>query len=274
MKFASNDASVKLLNKDGSDAKIIPSSDFKTNSTALKNAIISITKGNGDTFLPSEVKNPVYTKFEASLEYSGKENDNSYPKYLTPKFNNVEIALLRARINLIDADNASDFSKMPTTKIVYEFYCQSCDLTKLSNVTGINKYENSPTAYNWYIDQTFSKFNKDKVNASNIVTDNGLKVNNASAINNGIQTISYSNAPKGQYQVKVKQDSRTNNSFPSYLLYNRYYDGTSSSLSSVTSWGTSAKVLVYEKLGNDNRDYGLDTGDAKNTRGSNRIGGF
>ena len=273
MKFKSNDVLVKLLNKNGGEDKTLLTSNFKTNSSADKEVVLSVIKSNGDKFLPSEVKNPIYTTFDASLEYKGKEKDASYPKYSSPKFDEKELALLRARINLIDADNASDFSKMPITKIIYEFYCQSCDLKKLESITKVSNYDNSPTAHNWYIDKTFSNFNKIKVSSSNIITSDVIKVSSVSNISNGIQTINYNKAPKGQYQVKVKQDNRANDSFPSYLLYNRYHDDTQTSQSNV-SWGTSAKVIVYDKLANDNRNYGLDTGDAKNTRGSSRIGGL
>lgn len=250
----------------------IKATDFlsSTNSEANINRVISVKKKDGGAFLPSEVNEPMFLNvgFNRLMYFTGQKNNNDYPKY-TPRFNLVnDMVILRGRINSIDADNAQDYTKMPTTMINYEFYCRTCSLDAVRAITGVNQYIPSPTEQGWWIDSTFNKFNASSVKVANISTTNNIKVNSISQVKDGVQVISYNNASAGKYQVKINQN-QTSSAFPSFLLYNPYYDA------SIVNWGTSSFVTIYGKVQHDtSRDFGVDTGDSKNTRSGGRTGGF
>ncbi|MBR7117974.1 MAG: hypothetical protein IKC84_01190, partial [Helicobacteraceae bacterium] len=110
---------------------------------------------------PSMVAEPIKlgTSVNPLVYYAGKKNDNSYPQY-NPSFDSLKDAIiLRGRVNMIDTDNAGNYSTPPTTKVYYEFYCQTCDLSEINKITGAKKYVGSPTSAGWWIDTTFSTFN-------------------------------------------------------------------------------------------------------------------
>lgn len=249
----------------------IKASDFLsgTNSEANISRVISVKKKDG-AFLPSEVDEPMFLNvgFNRLMYFTGQKNNNDYPKY-TPRFNLAnDMVILRGRINSIDTDNAQDYTKMPTTIVNYEFYCKTCSLDAVRAITGANQYTPSPTEQGWWIDSTFNKFNASSVKIANISTTNNIKVNSISQVKDGVQTISYNNASAGKYQVKINQN-QTSSAFPSFLLYNPYYDA------SIVNWGTSSFVTIYGKVQHDtSRDFGVDTGDSKNTRSGGRTGGF
>ena len=251
----------------GQEDKNFPPSAFSTNSTASMDKLISIKKKDGTSFLPRDVAEPSYIPKSDVGEVSYTLHSN-YPKYLKPVLDsNLDIAILRGRINVIDTDNAENYAKMPNTKVYYEFYCKTCDLKRLAKVTGINNYTTSPTIYNWYIDESFEKFTSDKIESKAVEVSSGLIVSTTTVVTKGVQNIQYQKAPSGQYSVKVKQDGKQD-SFPSYLLYAPYYHPD------IDNWGTSSILTVYTELANENRDFGLDTGGAKNTRGRSRISGY
>lgn len=237
-------------------------------SIANLNRVISIKKTN-TPWTPNMVAEPINfrTGISPLMYFSGKKNDSSYPQY-TPNFDSLkDTIILRGRINIIDADNASDYSKIPTSKVYYEFYCQTCNLNDVSKATGVAKYTGSPTSPGWWIDTTFSTFNKSVIAVNNISTTNNLKVSSVSAVSNGLQNINYNNANSGKYEVTINQGTDANN-FPMFLLYKPFYN------SSVAQQGTSAFVTIYNKINDNNRDFGVDSGLGKNTRSGSRTGGF
>ena len=215
---------------------------------------------------PSMVSEPIYLKNEKHLMYyTGKKNDTSYPQYNNLVFDSFKDAVvLRGRVNMIDTDNAGDYSIPPTTKVYYEFYCQTCDLDEINKITGVKKYVGSPTSPGWWIDTTFSAATLKK---DNISTTDGLQVSSVSSlVNNGMQNISYQKADSGKYEVMINHGSNTNN-FPTFLLYKPFHSGG-------VDGKTSAFVTIYKKIGDDNKDFGVDTGAGKNTRSGSRTGGF
>ena len=263
-----NSVNITLANPNGGyEDKNFPNDAFTTGSVASMDKLLVIKKKDGTPFLPRDVAEPSYIP-RADVGEVSYTYYPYYPKYNKPFLDStLDIAILRGRINAIDSDNAQNYAKMPDTKVYYEFYCKTCDLKRLGKITGINTYTTSPTIYNWYIDESFEKFTSDKIDPKSVEVSSGLSVKTASVITKGIQNIQYNQAPSGQYSVKIKQDGN-NGSFPSYLLYAPYYN------TGINNWGTSSILTVYTKLANDNRDFGLDTGDAKNTRGRSRISGY
>ncbi|RAX55155.1 hypothetical protein CCY99_00195 [Helicobacter sp. 16-1353] len=247
----------------------INASDFTTNSTAAISRVLAVKKKDGTPFSPSEVAEPSYlTSFDKLIYFTGKKDDVNYPQYNNPRFTSIsDMVILRGRINAIDTDNAANYAVMPTTRVNYEFYCKTCKLDNVKTITGATKYEASPTLPGWWIDNTFSDFNPTEIKTDNISTTINLKASSVSNVKDGTQDISYSKANAGKYQVKINQNG-TANAFPSFLLFNPYYD------SNITNWGTSSLVTIYGEVQDDTRDFGLDTGDSKNTRSGGRIGGF
>ena len=263
-----NSVNITLGNPSGGrEDKNFPFNTFTANSTSTMDKLLLIKKKDGTNFLPKDVAEPSYMPRADVGEVSYTRYPN-YPKYNRPFLDsNFDIAILRGRINAIDSDNTENYAKMPDTKIYYEFYCKTCDLKRLSKITGIKAYKTSPTVYDWYIDESFERFTSDKVDPKSVEVSSGLRVSGAGVVSKGVQSIQYNKAPSGQYSVKIKQDGKQN-SFPSYLLYAPYYRA------GTTNLGTSSILTVYTKLANDNRDFGLDTGNAKNTRGRSRISGY
>ena len=240
-------------------------------SIANLDRVLSVQQIDGNAWTPDKVAEPL--NFGASvvplMYFTGKKSDSAYPQY-TPDFDSLDrTIILRGRINIIDADNANDYSAMPTSKVYYEFYCQTCDLNDVMDITGVTKYVGSPTSQGWWIDTTFSTYNTNTITKDNITTTNGLNVDSVSDFADGLQNISYGNASNGKYEVMVNH-SNDSDSFPAFLLYKPFYSGSSD-----ISGTTNAFVTIYNQISDDNtRDFGLDSGAAKNTRSGSRTGGF
>ncbi len=255
-----------------STSTTIYAKDFKSNvdGTAIAdlNRVLSIKRANGGDWEPSMVAEPSFLGADVKplMYFTGKKNDAAYPQY-TPLFNALnDVVILRGRINAIDSDNADDYSRMPVTNVYYEFYCQTCDLNRVGQITGVQKYVGSTTSQGWWQDSTFGTHNASRIKTNNITTTGNLSVNNVSQFSNSMQTISYQNASAGKYEVKINQ-SVDPNSFPLFLLYNPYFNKNALN-------GTSAFVTIYSQIRDDNRDFGVDMGKGKNTRSGSRTGGF
>lgn len=248
--------------------------DFKSGAgnTAIADLdrVISVKRTNGGTWSAEMVAEPTFLAAVKPLMYfTGQKDNPMYPRYDSPVFNSFgNTVILRGRINMVDADNAGDYTKMPTSRVYYEFYCQTCSLTDVGKITGVNQYKRSATSQGWWLDSTFAQHNSSSIKTDNIsVTPTGLSVSSVSNFADGMQTLSYQNAGAGKYEVKINQ-SADKDHFPLFLLYNPYYN------SNAASNGTSAFVTIYNKISDENRDFGVDTGEGKNTRSGSRTGGF
>ena len=255
-----------------STSTTIYAKEFKSNTdnTAIAdlNRVLSIKRADGSDWIPSMVAEPAFLGADVKplMYFTGKKNDAAYPQY-TPLFNALtNVVILRGRINAIDSDNADDYSKMPVSKVYYEFYCQTCDLNRVGQITGVQKYVGSTTSQGWWLDSTFGNHNSSRIATKNITTTGGLSVSNVSEFANGMQNISYQTAPAGKYEIKINQ-SLDATSFPLFLLYKPYYNQNATN-------GTSAFVTIYSLIKDENRDFGVDTGEGKNTRSGSRTGGF
>lgn len=285
MKFTSpDDISITFIDKNNIAAAVpnlthVAANSFAkgSDSQAILDRVLSVKKGNGLPFQPNEVREPSYiTEFDKLIYYHTKndhtkEEPSAYPTHI-PDIK-AEIVILRGRINAIDADNAQNYGAMPATKVYYEFYCLTCDINKVKTATGMpGNYSPSPTLPGWWINSTFNFFNSSSIKKNNIETSGGLQVSSVSpTVNGGVQTINYSSAAKNKYQIKINQATNDPNNpgvFPSFLLFNPFYNGNAA------NWGTSAYVTVYENIKASDRDFGVDTGNAKNTRSGGRTGGF
>lgn len=270
LRYINSDYSIQLVdgnvNQDYTD---VDANSFTANSMSEIKKTIKVTKKNGARFLPNEIQEPLSFKdFKKTMYFKGKKNNSVYPNYrviIDPAIENI--AILRGRINVIDADNAQNYNTMPQTKVIYEFFCKTCELDLVKKATGISNYTPSPTLAGWWIDETFSNWNTTSIKPAN-VESSGVKINTITNVSKGRQNIVYNNANKGKYQIKIKQNDRDGNAFPSFLLYNPYYENA------ITTWGTSAFLTIYEKITETSRDFGIDVGDSKNTRGSGRVGRF
>ena len=255
-----------------STSTTIYAKEFKSNTdnTAIAdlNRVLSVKRADGSDWIPSMVAEPAFLGADVKplMYFTGKKNDAAYPQY-TPLFNALNnVVILRGRINAIDSDNADDYSRMPVTNVYYEFYCQTCDLNRVGQITGVQKYVGSTTSQGWWLDSTFGNHNSSRIATKNITTTGGLSVSNVSQFSNGMQNISYQNAPAGKYEIKINQ-SLDATSFPLFLLYKPYYNPNATN-------GTSAFVTIYSLIKDGNRDFGVDTGEGKNTRSGSRTGGF
>ncbi len=262
----------------GLEANTIYATNFINDSQADQERVIKVSKQGSSDYLQSDVDEPSIfsTGFDKLMYFTNKKDDTSYPQYEPIMSYDSDIVVLRGRINMIDADNAENYNIMPTTKVYYEFYCRTCDLCSVGKITGVDSetcttsnYKPSPTSQGWFIDETFGDFNSTRIKTDHISTSSDFSVSSVSDFSDGLQTISYNSANAGKYQVKIQQNTGED-SFPLFLLYNPYYDTTN-----ISTWGTSSFVTVYKESTQTNtQDFGLDTGDAKNTRGSGRTGGY
>ena len=117
-------------------------------------------------------------------------------------------------------------------------------------------------------------------------TDNNNNIKEPSKISDGLQTIGYTGLKQGTYKLNILHGNFTKNgnsisdgdtalSMPYFLLYNAFWTGNSViPLTSSTKWNTSSYIYVKDNAPDDKRNYGVDTGGAKNTRSGGRTGKY
>lgn len=281
----------------GQISNTITSNSFKTdnNTNAAKataDKIVSVKLNGGNntstSFTPALQKEPFFidsNNFNGRIFFTNYDPKN--PKYVQsnpsiigfyPEYPKIilnqgsgEIVILRARINAVDTDNAVG---QPTTQVYYEFQCNYCDLDKVKKATGMQgNYQQSPTQQGWFIDTTFDKYSS--ATLTNAKIDTPEKVGLVNAIQpqtptNGVQAISYNSATAGKYKVLIKHGNDAN-MMPAFLLYSPYWNAP---LNNTLYGYTSSYVNIRNKADNNSEDYGVDTGNAKNTRSGGRTGAF
>lgn len=273
--------SIKLVDASGVDIATIPAKDFK-NGVAESNAYIKVMKADGIDFTPNMKSEPVFLKggFPASAYFAGflKYPNSYYPQYENLLANANDMVILRGRINAVDTDNTATRSLVPTpTKVYYEFQCEYCDLSRLQKITGVANYQaqKSKTQQGWFIDSTFAAHNSTALNKNMVSIENqgSGSIKNVTGFVNGIQEIQYGNLPSpATHKLNILHGNYVQGgnamSMPNFLLYNAYWNAK-------TQWNTSAFIYMRGTAKDDNsRDYGLDTGGAKNTRSGGRTGGY
>ena len=177
---------------------------------------------------------------------------------------------------------------------------------------GYTNADRSPTQQGWWIDRTFGTNNGNYITTSKIeIESGGLSIGSVSP-NNGVdtasrnttgsQSISYGSKKQGTHKLNIRHGNESTDStfngattMPYFLLYNAYWTGyadvkrdnnnkevldssgntiPTSTLVSPKKWNTSSFVYVKEATKDDPRNYGVDTGGAKNTRSGGRTGKF
>lgn len=177
---------------------------------------------------------------------------------------------------------------------------------------GYTNADRSPTQQGWWIDRTFGTNNGNYITTSKIeIESGGLSIGSVSP-NNGVdttsrntigsQSISYGSKKQGTHKLNIRHGNESTDStfngattMPYFLLYNAYWTGyadvkrdsnnkevldssgntiPTSTLVSPKRWNTSSFVYVKEATKDDPRNYGVDTGGAKNTRSGGRTGKF
>ncbi len=293
----------ELINKDGTDF-VVKASDFE-NGVAKPDAIIKVQKDKDTPFTPAMKSEPVIIDsnkfpngFPAEMSFAIFPAETTYyPKYEDVRIDQGgDLAILRARINSIDTDNGSGNSaggSISPTKVWYEFQCEYCNLDEVARITGANYNSTdsrSPTQQGWWIDKTFGDNNGNLMTTSKMsVESGGVTINSVSpSVSNGLQTISYGSGNQGTHKLNILHGNFVDNAgnalaMPYFLLYNAYWNGTNQTdangnttgtLVSPTRWNTSSFIYVKGKAQEDKRNYGVDSGEAKNTRGGGRTGKF
>ncbi len=293
----------ELINKDGTDF-IVEASKFE-NGVAEPNAIIKVQKDKDTPFTPAMKSEPVIIDsnkfpngFPAEMNFALFPSETTYyPKYEDVRIDQGgDLAILRARINSIDTDNGSGNSaggSISPTKVWYEFQCEYCNLDEVARITGANYNSTdsrSPTQQGWWIDKTFGDNNGNLMTTSKMsVESGGVNISGVStSVSNGLQTINYGSGNQGTHKLNILHGNFVDNagnalSMPYFLLYNAYWNGTNQTdtngnttgtLVSPTRWNTSSFIYVKGKAQDDKRNYGVDSGEAKNTRGGGRTGKF
>ena len=280
--------SIKILDKDGKD--FIIEADKFNNGIADIEAIVKVDKDENVDFTPNMKSEPVFTGdkypdgFPAKMEFASFPPANTYyPNYEDVKVNpNIPMLILRARINAIDTDNSNLNSKTPDdTKVWYEFQCEYCNIDKVAQITGWNNgkgYTNadrSPTQQGWWIDRTFGKYNQNKITKSEMIkiesTNSNKDIRSVdSSVSDGLQKIQYGSLSLGTHKLNIRHYSngdKSGDSMPNFLLYNAYWNAN-------VRWNTSAFIYIKGKAADDKRNYGVDTGGAKNTRSGGRTGKY
>ena len=292
----------EIIGRDGAGFSV-KAKDFKQGVAGSDDAIIKVQKDKDTPFTPAMKSEPVIVgetnaQFPAQMQYEKFAPETSYyPQYDSVNVSQGgKIAVLRARINSIDTDNGSgNLGGITPTKVWYEFQCEYCDLNKLAEITG-HKYTNddrSPTQQGWWIDRTFGENNGNYITTNKMEIEGGginigaITPNNgvATTTNAGLQSISYGNAKQGTHKLNIRHGNESNDgtfsgatTMPYFLLYNALWSGapdtTTGALVSPIKWNTSSFIYVRDSAPNDERDYGVDTGGAKNTRSGGRTGKF
>ena len=273
--------SIKLVDEDNNPIATIPANYFK-NGVAEYSVFIKVMKADGIDFTPNMKSEPVFLKggFPASINFAGfpPYPTSYYPQYKDLLANASDMVILRGRINAVDTDNAATRSLVPTpTKVYYEFQCEYCDLSRLQQITGVANYQaqKSKTQQGWFIDSTFATHNATTLNKNMISIENqgSGSIKNVTGFVNGIQEIQYGNLPTpATHKLNILHGNYVDRgnaiAMPDFLLYNAYWNAK-------TQWNTSAFIYMRGTAKDDNgRDYGLDTGGAKNTRSGGRTGGY
>ena len=273
--------SIKILDKDGKD--FIAKADKFDKGVIDADVIVKVNKDKDIDFTPNMKSEPVFTGdkypngFPGQMEFVNFPPKNTYyPNYEAKVNSNEPMLILRARINPIDTDNGSGNALggvANPTKVYYEFQCEYCDLDKVSKITGVNKYDRSPTQQGWWIDRTFSDFNQNKIDKNKLEIENkgNGAINSVSEVTNGLQQIHYGSLSSGTYKLNIRHgnllDGTTPTAMPNFLLYNAYWSNN-------IIWNTSSFIYIKSTAKDDNRNYGVDTGGAKNTRSGGRTGKF
>ena len=280
--------SITILNKDGKPYEI-KSTDFK-NGVADTDVIIKVEKDKDNPFRPNMKSEPIFIGdsnadgIPAKMEFAKfAPAATYYPRYDDARLNpNLPMLILRARINAIDTDNGSgNIGNLAPTKVWYEFQCEYCNIEKVAEITGWNNgkgYTNadrSPTQQGWWIDRTFSENNNNKI-AQQIPriesTNSNSNIRSVSDLTQGLQEISYQNLSAGTHKLNILHGAYTQNNqpiaMPEFLLYNAYWQDSG------VQWNTSSFIYVRGNADDEKRNYGVDTGGAKNTRSGGRTGKF
>ena len=90
------------------------------------------------------------------------------------------------------------------------------------------------------------------------------------SVSDGLQKIQYGPLSLGTHKLNIRHYSngdKSGDSMPNFLLYNAYWNAN-------VRWNTSAFIYVKGKAADDKRNYGVDTGGAKNTRSGGRTGKY
>ena len=294
-------AYIEITNRDNTGFSI-KANNFTSGVAGSNDAIIKVQKDKDITFTPAMKSEPVIIDslfiLSATMQY---EHFPDYPKYenVVIKQGKGNIAILRGRINAIDTDNGTgnNIGTISPTKVWYEFQCEYCNLDKITAITG-KTYTRSPTQQGWWIDSAFGENNGNYITANKIGIESGGLPINAVNPNNGVatgakdaglQSISYGSATQGTYKLNIRHGNESTNgtfsgatTMPYFLLYNAFWTGTqeiingvkTSTLQSPIKWNTSSFIYVKGKAADDKRNYGVDTGGAKNTRSGGRTGKY
>ncbi|MGX3010125.1 hypothetical protein ACWIUD_00980 [Helicobacter sp. 23-1044] len=283
MTFALNAANgtikIELVDKSGKvETAKVPYSSFVNGKITLDDAILKVTKNN-TPFTPNMKSEPIIidkNTLKNDMGFFGFEN-SYYPKYTNIANANLDMVILRARINAIDTDNAPKFGTANNSKVLYEFQCEYCDIGRVYNIIGRGAYDNkkdrSPTQQGWWIDRTFSEYNAVQVekNRSEIENLGNTQIRMISGVTNGMQEIAYSFLSAGTYKLNILHGNFVNGatpaSMPNFLLYNAYWNAN-------VKWNTSAFIYIKGEAKDEQRNYGIDTGGAKNTRSGGRTGKY
>lgn len=266
---------LKDPNGTDSNSNIVPASAFK-NGVADIQKVIVVQQSKDVPFTPNMTNEPVIPNIndiQSDMQFSNFPSASTfYPGY-APNINGLSnVVILRGRINAIDTDNNGGSGTINPTKVYYEFQCNYCDLDALKKITGATDYVPSPTQQGWYIDSTFDKYNKTKITKDMITIEGGnLPITSISDVQNGMQQINYGSAAPGTYKLNIAHGDLTDGTnpkaMPTYLLYNKYWNDN-------VQWYTSSFIYVKSAAPTNQRDYGIDTGNAKNTRGGGRTGAY
>ena len=270
---------VELVDKDGNSVGTkVPYSEFDKGE-ANAEAYIKVKKTKDMDFTPNMKSEPVILQggLKAQVEFNGLTPDT--PSYY-PRYDQIptagDMVILRARINAIDTDNiATNFNNANPTKVYYEFQCEYCNLDEVGKITGVNNYEKSKTQQGWWIDKTFSTYNATQITKDKLEIENlgNAQVKAVSNITNGFQDIAYNFLGAGTYKLNIRHGIIKDNTgktilaMPNFLLYNSYWNSS-------VKWNTSSFIYIKGKANDEQRNYGVDTGGAKNTRSGGRIGRY
>lgn len=276
---------LQLVNEKGDEVGAkIPYDKFK-GGVAEYEVYVKVMKGENMPFMPSMKSEPVFLSggVKANIAFAGFTPDNSYyPRYEAIPTGS-DMVILRARINAIDTDNGANLGNLTpeASKIYYEFQCEYCNLDNVGKITGVKSYKNSPTQQGWFIDETFSAHNATtlQANMASVESAQGA-IKSVSAFKDGLQSVSYNPlATPATHKLNIAHGNGANN-MPYFLLYNSYWNGSEVKigdekyLHSHIQWNTSAFIYMKGNAQDEHRNYGVDTGGAKNTRSGGRIGKY
>lgn len=276
---------LQLVNEKGDEVGAkIPYDKFKSG-VAEYEVYIKVMKNENMPFMPNMKSEPVFLTggVKANIAFAGFTPDNSY----YPKYDGIptgsDMVILRARINAIDTDNGANLGSLTpnASKVYYEFQCEYCNLDAVGKITGVKNYKNSPTQQGWFIDETFSTHNATTLQTNMAsVESTASAIKSISAFSNGLQSVDYNPlATPATHKLNIAHGNGANK-MPYFLLYNSYWSGNEVKsgdekyLHSHIQWNTSAFIYMKGNAQDEQRNYGVDTGGAKNTRSGGRIGKY